>query len=164
MGGHHLAQVNVAIPLQPLESPLLAEFVAGLEPVNALADASPGFVWRLQDESGDATAIRAFEDERMLVNMSVWESLEALRGFVYGNEHRRFMVRRREWFEQLRPVLALWWLPAGSRPSLEDAKRRLEALQRNGPTPYAFTFRVSFPPPGAAAVEPRCDDRELCPS
>ena len=95
MAHFHLAQVNIALPLEPLESELLREFVEGLEPVNALADGSPGFVWRLQGESGDATSIRAFDDDRLIVNMSVWESLEALRAFVYTSGHVQYMRRRR---------------------------------------------------------------------
>src|SRR3954451_11123771 len=101
MASHHLSQVNIALPQEPLDSPALAEFVAALEPVNALADASPGFVWRLQTEEGDATGIRAFGDDRLIVNMSVWESLEALRVFVSSSRHKDVMRRRREWFEQM---------------------------------------------------------------
>jgi Domain of unknown function (DUF3291) len=162
---HHLAQVNVALPREPLESPLLAEFVAALEPLNAIADRSLGFVWRLQTEEGDATSIRVFEDERIIVNLSVWESLEALRAFVYGRPHREYMARRREWFEQMADAyLALWWVPAGHIPSVEEAKDRLRTLRRDGPGPEAFSFRVHFPPPGQAAAGPVLDERELCPS
>jgi heme-degrading monooxygenase HmoA len=109
----HIAQVNLALPREPLDSELLREFVEALEPVNALADASPGFVWRLQTEDGDATAIRAFDDDRLIVNMSVWDSIEALRAFVYSGAHVAVMRRRREWFERIESHLALWWLPAG---------------------------------------------------
>jgi len=160
----HIAQVNVALPQEPLDAPLMAEFMAGLEPVNAVADASPGFVWRLQTEDGDATSIRAFEDERMIVNMSVWESLEALRGFVYGPLHRTFMARRREWFESMEVFMALWWIPAGHEPTVAEAKQRLREIERSGPGPSAFTFRKSFPAPGAPTTEPVIDERELCPS
>ena len=99
--GHHLAQVNVALPLEPLDSPRLAAFVEALAPVNAVADASPGFVWRLQTDAGDATAIRAFGDDRLIVNMSVWESVEALRAFAYGDAHAAVLRRRRDWFARL---------------------------------------------------------------
>ena len=159
----HLAQVNIALPRKPLESPALAEFVAALEPINALADASTGFVWRLQTDEGDATGIRAFGDDRLIVNLSVWESLQALRAFVYSSGHRDVLRRRREWFERLgEAFVALWWVPAGTLPTVADAEARLERLREHGPTPYAFTFRESFPPAGAP--EPARDDRELCPA
>jgi hypothetical protein len=125
--------------------------VALLEPVNALADAAPGFVWRLQDESGDATSIKAFGDDRLIVNMSVWESIEALREFVYRSGHVDVMRRRREWFTGMGLHLALWWVPAGTLPTVEDAELRLATLEREGPTPYAFTFKRAFSPVG---VEP----------
>jgi heme-degrading monooxygenase HmoA len=158
----HLAQINIALPREPLESPLLAEFVAALEPVNALADRSPGFVWRLQTEEGDATAIRAFGDHRLIVNMSVWESLEALRAFVYSGEHVAVMRRRREWFERMAEAfLALWWVPVGHIPTVEEAEERLDHLQAHGPTPHAFTFRQSYAPLGGQGVQ---DPRDLCPA
>ena len=147
---HHLAQVNVAVLRAPLESSQLAGFVGLLQPLNALADRSPGFVWRLQTEAGDATAVRAFDDDRMLVNLSVWESLESLRDFVYASRHLDAMRRRREWFQRMAiPYLALWWLPAGTIPTVAEARRRLELLQRQGPGPDAFTFHDPSPPPGS---------------
>lgn len=117
--GWHLAQVNIATQRFPLESREMAGFVTALEPINALADTSPGFVWRLQTEDGDATALRVFEDDRILINMSVWESLEALRAYVYESRHLEFMRRRREWFDRMPAAyLALWWLPPErSQPS-----------------------------------------------
>ena len=139
--------------LAPIDSPQLAGFVAGLEPVNALADASPGFVWRLQTDDGDATAIRPYEDERVMVNMSVWESLDTLKAFVHGDEHRAYLRRRREWFERMdEAIVALWWVPAGHVPTVAEAKDRLALLDRVGPSPAAFTFRTAFPAPEAAAV------------
>jgi hypothetical protein len=147
VAGHHLAQVNIAIPLAPLESEQLAEFVANLEPVNARADLAPGFVWRLQDESGDATSFRVFDDAT-LVNMSVWESVQALRAFVYTDpEHLAVLRRRKEWFGSMQVYLALWWIPAGTIPSLQDAEERLRLLEQEGPGPRAFTFRAPFAPP-----------------
>jgi heme-degrading monooxygenase HmoA len=152
----HLAEVNIAIPVEPLDSARLAEFMHQLDPVNAVADASPGFVWRMQDDSGNNTDIRGFGDERVVVNMSVWESLDALRAFVYSSRaHRDVLRRRREWFERLSFYLALWWVPAGHRPTVDKAEKRLTRLERLGPTPEAFTFRVSFPPPDAANPQ-RC--------
>lgn len=161
----HLAQVNIALPREPLDSPALAEFVANLEPVNALADAAPGFVWRLQDESGDATSIQAFDDERLIINMSVWESAETLWDFVYSDRHLEVMRRRREWFTRMAEVfVALWWVPAGTVPTTAEARERLEHLSEHGPTPYAFTFKQRHPAPEAGAAKPTRDDREPCPS
>lgn len=148
MAQHHIAQVNIARVRAPIDSPELAEFVAALEPINALADGTPGFVWRLQTEDGDATAIRPFDDDTILVNMSVWESVEALDAFVYRSDHRAYLRRRREWFERAEgPVNALWWIDAGHIPTVTEAKARLEVLDRRGPTPEAFTFRSWFPAP-----------------
>lgn len=150
---HHLAQVNVARLRAPLDAPELADFVAALDPVNALADAAPGFVWRLQTDEGDATSIRAFDDDMIIVNMSVWESLEALRDFVYRSDHRTFLARRREWFDRMdAPMVALWWVPAGHRPTVSEAKERLDALDRLGATPEVFSFRRSFPAPPVSAA------------
>lgn len=151
VSGFHLAQVNIGRLLAPIDDPLIADFVAQLDAVNALADASPGFVWRLKDDSGNATAIPAFDDPRMIINMSVWESLEALRDYVYRSDHTKVLTRRRDWFEKLdRPHMALWWVPAGTLPTVEEAKRRLEILAERGPTPDAFTFRDRFPAPAPA--------------
>jgi hypothetical protein len=150
---HHLAQVNIARLLAPLESDQLKGFVDALDPVNALADKAPGFVWRLQTEEGDATALRPFgHDDMLLINMSVWESVETLREFVYKADHRDIMVQRRQWFEHMKDTyLALWWVPAGHEPTVEEAKERLSLLAENGPTPEAFTFRTPFPPPDGSS-------------
>ncbi len=143
---HQLVQANVARLLAPLDSPQLADFVAALEPINELADRSPGFVWRLQTEDGDATSIRAFDDDMLIVNMSVWESAEALADFTYRSGHLAVMRRRREWFEAMAEAhLVLWWVPAGHIPDVDEAKQRLDLLRRTGPSPAAFTFRVMFP-------------------
>jgi hypothetical protein len=151
MAAHHLAQVNVATLRAPLDGPELAGFVAQLEPLNALADQSPGFVWRLQTEDGDATAIRPFDDDRVMVNLSVWASLEALRSFVYATGHLDVMRHRRAWFHRMPdPYLALWWLPAGTIPTVAEARERLELLAAKGPTTDAFTFRAPFPEPADA--------------
>jgi hypothetical protein len=152
MAAHQLAQVNVATLRAPLDGPELAGFVAQLEPINALADAAPGFVWRLQTEDGDATAIRLYDDERIMVNLSVWASLAALRDFVYASRHLGVMRHRRAWFSRMAdPYLALWWVPAGTIPTVAEARRRLELLARAGPTADAFTFRAPFPEPAGAA-------------
>jgi hypothetical protein len=150
--GWQLAQLNIAMPLEPLDAPRLADFVAELEPVNALADAAPGFVWRLQTEDGDATSIRGFGDDRILVNLSVWESVHALAGFVFGDEHIEVMRRRRQWFEPMREAYTvLWWVPAGHRPTVPEAQERLSLLRTQGPGPQAFTFRTAFPAPEPVA-------------
>ena len=150
--GHHLAQVNIGRLRAPIDDPLIADFVARLDEINALADASPGFVWRLQDDNGNATAIPAFDDPQMIINMSVWESLEALRAYTYRSDHTRVLTRRRDWFEKLDlPHLALWWIPAGTLPTVAEAKERLALLAARGPTADAFTFRDRFPAPAAAA-------------
>ena len=144
----HIAQINIARMRAPLEDPLMAGFVDQLADVNALADESPGFVWRLADESGGAaTDIRVFDDDRFLVNMSVWESIEALREFSYRGRHAGVMRDRGQWFEPGASRLVLWWVAAGTVPSVEDAKGKLELLEADGPTPDAFTFREPFPPP-----------------
>ena len=129
-----------------IDAPELAEFVARLEDVNALADDSPGFVWRLQTEDGDATAIDYFGPE-YLVNMSVWSDVESLHDYVYRTVHNEVMARRKEWFERMLEVYAvLWWIPAGTIPTVADADQRLQSLRRNGPTAGAFTFKLMFPP------------------
>jgi hypothetical protein len=152
MASYHLAQLNIGRLRAPLDSADLAPFVEALEPVNRLADAAPGFVWRLETEDGNATSIHAFDDDMLLINMSVWESIDALAEFVYRTPHRDILRRRAQFFE--RPVeafLVLWWIPAGTVPTIDDAKNRLESLRRDGPTAAAFTFRSPFPPPDGSA-------------
>lgn len=133
---------------------MLAGFMAELEPVNALADAAPGFIWRLQTEEGDATSLRPFPDDQMIVNMSVWESIEALWEFVYGSGHLEVMRRRREWFGRMENHQTLWWIPAGHEPTVEEAKQKLELLAARGPTAGAFTFKRRFPPTQFAGIAP----------
>lgn len=138
----HLAQVNVGRLRHPIDHPATADFVAGLAAVNALADASPGFVWRLQTEEGDATALRVFPDPEMIVNLSVWTSVEALHDFVYRSAHTPFLRRRAEWFDRMEtPSVALWWVPVGHQPDVTDARLRLEFLEAHGASPYAFGLR-----------------------
>ena len=158
---HHLAQANIAHMRAPLEDPLMAGFVAQLDRINALADRSRGFVWRLQTDGGNATGIRAFDDERILFNMSVWESIEALHEYVYRSEHVAVFRDRRQWFEpQPAPTLVLWWIEAGDIPSIDEAKKRLALLGRHGPTPEAFTFKAWFP--AGTAAPGRRPDFETC--
>lgn len=164
VSGYELAQVNIALAREPLDAPLLADFVAALAPVNARADRAPGFVWRMATEDGDATAVRGFgDDPRLIINLSVWESLEALRDFVYGDPaHVAVLRRRREWFKRLDLHTVLWWVPVGHRPTVTEAEQRLEYLRGHGPTPRAFTFRAHFDGPDAVAE--RLDDRRLYPA
>jgi len=165
MSGHELAQLNIGIIRGPMDSPVMAEFAANLERINAVAEATPGFVWRLQTEEGDATAIRPFDNENMLVNMSVWKDIESLRRYVYHSAHVEVMRRRREWFEPMREAfLVLWWVPPGHRPSIAEAIARLERLRRHGPSPEAFTFRHSFPQPGEAWSAPQAPLGDECPA
>ena len=150
---HHLAEINIGRTVAPLDAPQMAGFVNGLEPINALADQSPGFVWRLQDEAGNATSIHIFDDDRIIINMSVWETPEALRDYVYQSAHLGFLRDRKQWFEAPdKPHLALWWIPAGHIPTPEEGKQRLDHLRRHGPTPEAFTFKRLFPAPSTATV------------
>ena len=131
-----------------MDSELMAGFVALLDPVNELADASPGFVWRLQTDEGNATSLRIFGDDEQLVNMSVWESADALWNFVYSGDHLAVMRRRREWFQGFGDIyMCLWWVPAGHIPDIPEAETRLTHLREQGPTPTAFTFKSAFPPP-----------------
>jgi hypothetical protein len=152
----HLAQLNVATILAPLDDERMRGFVEALEPINAIADASPGFVWRLKDDAGNATALRPFGAD-MIVNMSVWESAEALFDYVYRSGHKAYLARRKEWFSMPAEMhLVLWWIPAGTIPTIEEAKGRLDLLRANGPSPEAFTFKRRFPAPGAVpAASPR---------
>ena len=138
----------------PLESPVMAGFVARLDEINALADRSAGFVWRLQTEAGNATYLRPYDDDRILFNLSVWESIEALKAYVYRTAHAEMIRERRSWFEQFdRPFLALWWVPSGHIPSVDEAKQRLEHLEAHGPSQFAFTFKTPHDAPPVSRRE-----------
>jgi hypothetical protein len=153
-----LAQVNIGRLRAPLDDPMVQGFVDALDPINALADAEAGFRWRLQTEEGNATASQAYPDPLLIVNLSVWADLDSLAAFVDRSAHRDVMVRRRAWFDgSIETYLALWWVPAGHRPTVSEAQERLDHLRRHGPTPTAFTFRRHFPPPTADAG-PHGDD------
>lgn len=166
--GYQLAQVNISRLKAPLTDPLLADFMVALAPVNAVADAATGFVWRLQTEDGDATAIRAFEwdvrgSEGVIVNMSVWTGIPTLMDFVYGDAHRVVLRRRRRWFERVaEATTALWWVPEGHRPTTGEAELRVLHLRERGPTAHAFTVRELYPAPdGTGHVG--ADDDWQCP-
>jgi Domain of unknown function (DUF3291) len=150
----NLAQLNIGRLLAPIDDPRIAGFVEQLVPVNALAESSPGYVWRLQSDTGDATSIHAFDDELMIVNLTVWESIESLRTFTYTSRHVDVLRRRRAWFERLvQAHMVLWWIPAGTLPTLTEAIDRLDTLRRDGPTDIAFTFRAPFPAPDVVEIE-----------
>lgn len=155
---YHLAQINVGRFLAPVDDPRIADFVANLDRINALADGTPGFVWRLVGEGNNATDIQPRPDDPLFaINMSVWTSLDALAGFVYRSAHRDIMRRRRDWFEAMETYMALWWIPAGHIPTIDEALQRLAVLERLGPTAEAFTFRHPFPAPDATPVAPVLD-------
>ena len=165
MSNYELAQLNIGIIKGPMDSPVMADFANNLERINALAERSAGFVWRLKTEEGDATAIRPFENENMLVNMSVWRDVESLNAYVYSSDHVNIMRRRREWFERMSEVfLVLWWVRMGHRPSVDQAIAKLDLLRANGPTPEAFTFRHVFPPPDAPHTESPVGFSDECPA
>jgi hypothetical protein len=161
--GFHLAQLNIGRLRGPVDSPIVAEFMEALDPINALADASPGFVWRFQTEDGNATAERPYEDDTIIVNFSTWESIDALADYVYRTAHVEYLRRRREWFERFEDLyVVLWWVPTGHRPTVVEAIDRLDHLRTHGPSPHAFTFRHPFDP---ATAEPSPQDgRNTCPA
>ena len=149
----HLAQLNIARMVAPIDSPVMADFVANLDPINRLAENSNGFVWRLKDETNNATSIRIFDDDFLIVNMSVWESVDALYQYVYQSDHVEVFKRRKEWFEKMPEMhMVLWYIPVGSIPSIADAEERLSYLRRHGETPYAFSFRKKFTAAEAYAI------------
>ena len=156
MPAFHLAQVNVASLLAPIDSPQLHGFVSRLDEVNALADDAPGFVWRLTDaDSNNATAAPIYEDQKIIVNLSVWESIEALRAFTYSGAHLEVFKQRRDWFSHLKDAAtAMWWVPAGHVPDVPEARQRLDHLRTHGPSAFAFPFGAPFPAPAEAVAGP----------
>jgi len=165
-----LAQVNASRLLAPLESAQLAPFMAALDEVNAEGDAAPGFLWRLQTEDGNATAVQAFGwdvagSHGVIVNLTTWQSVEALAGFVFSGRHLEIMRQRRQWFHQAaEATTALWWVPGGHRPSTDEAEDRVRQLRRRGPSTDSFTFRNLFPAPGQTATDVHSGDDWLCPA
>ncbi|MEZ9534029.1 hypothetical protein BCT40_05820 [Vibrio lentus] len=140
-----LAQLNIALAKYALDAPEIKDFVDNLDLVNGIAESSGGFVWRLKDESGDATNIKAFDDPNMIVNMSVWDSVDSLKNFMFRTHHRDFMRRKNEWFHRLaEDTYVLWWVEDDHIPSLDEAVERLDHLREVGDTPYAFTFKTNF--------------------
>ncbi len=144
---HHLAQINIARLLAPVDDPLIAEFVAQIPAINALAEGSPGFVWRLQSDAGNAIDVSYDDDPLIIVNMSVWESVAALREFSYRSQHAGVFRERGKWFEKMEAAhMCLWWIPVGSVPTVPEGKARLEHFRKFGPTAMAFSFARVFEP------------------
>lgn len=140
-----LAQLNIALAKYPMDAPEISDFVDNLDLINGIAETSEGFVWRLKDESGDATSIQLFDDPNMIVNMSVWQSVDALKNFMFRTHHKDFLARKNEWFHRLpEDSYVLWWIEDGYIPSTEEALERLEHLRTHGDSPYAFTFKSNF--------------------
>ena len=148
MANYHIAQINIGRAKAPVEDPVMAGFMTRLDDLNALADRSPGFVWRLQTSEGNATYFRPYEhDDRILLNMSVWETIDDLRHYVYKTAHAEMLRHREEWFERFAGIyLALWWVPVGHIPGIDEAKKRLAHLDQYGPTQFAFTFKTMVQP------------------
>jgi hypothetical protein len=164
-GAVHLAQVNVARARGEMTDPVMAGFVARLEEINALAESSPGFVWRLQTEDGDATAVRPYQDTGILINLSVWADLASLGAYVYRSAHAEVMRQRREWFERFERVYAaLWWVPAGHRPAVAEAVERLAWLDDHGPSARSFTFAQPFDPSGRPIPRGEVPREDACPA
>jgi Domain of unknown function (DUF3291) len=152
---YHIAQVNIARMRGPLDDPVMAGFVARLAEINELADRSPGFVWRLQTDEGNATYLRPYDDDRILFNLSVWETIEQLKEYVYKTAHGAVLRQKREWFEKFDGMyMSMWWVEAGHIPTIAEAKQRLEYLQKHGETAHAFTFKRIFPATAGAEEFP----------
>jgi len=164
MSNYRLAHLNIAALKAPLDSPGLKDFVDNLDRINALAEGSAGFVWRLKGDGNDATSLRPLGDD-VIVNMSVWRDAEALNDYVYRSGHVEIMRRRREWFTRMaQAYMVLWWVPAGHEPTMAEAAARLELLRQQGPTPEAFTFAAAFPAPDASAESTRIPFNDTCPA
>ena len=152
--GYHIAQLNVGRAVAPLDDPLLADFMNWLDGINALAEDSPGFVWRLKGDNGNNTSLKVSDDPQFIVNLSVWASIDDLHAFTYRSEHKAVFARRYEWFERADgPNMVLWWVPAGSLPDAAEALERLRLLAEAGPTAHAFSFKQRFPPPGEVSPD-----------
>jgi len=145
---YYLAQINVADAVAEMDADEMSGFVSRLDEINALADQSAGFIWRLQSEEGDATSLRVFENPLMLVNVSVWESIDALKSYVYKSVHVELIHDRDAWFSKMGQAhMALWWIPEGHIPSMEEAREKLEHIREHGPGPEAFSFGRPFAHP-----------------
>ena len=152
---YYLAQINIALMKAPLDNPIMAEFADALDEINQVAEASAGFVWRLKTSSGNATDIRAYSDPKMLVNISVWQSVEQLKVYVYKSLHGDFFIRRRKWFEKYQSEhFAMWWIPSEHLPTVEEGLAKLEYLALHGDSPESFTFAKPYLPPNEKKETP----------
>jgi hypothetical protein len=159
MTGYHLAEINVGRLRAPVDHPMIADFVANLDRINALAESQPGFVWRLTGEGNNATDIQPKPDDPLFaINMSLWTDLDGLAAYVYRTAHREIMRRRREWFEVMETYMCLWWAPVGHTPTVAEGMARLATFERLGPTAEAFSFREPFPAPGELSATPILDE------
>lgn len=156
---YQLAQVNIAKFRLPQEHPANADFVNNLDRVNEIAESQPGFIWRFKGSGNDAMDIQAFEDPNIAINMSVWSDIKSLVNFVYRNkDHKEIMRRRKEWFDKIDFYMVLWWIEQDRRPTIEEAKIRLELLRQNGPSYSAFTFKQPYPAPSDEVIKPFEDE------
>ena len=153
----HLAEVNVGRLRAPIDHPMIKDFADHLGRINALDEGSPGFVSRLKGDGDNATDLAIGGDPLFIPNLSVWEDIPSLGAFVYRSGHVEIMRRRKEWFEPMETFMALWWVPVGHTPTVEEALEKLALLEAHGPTPAAFSFKTPFPPPTGEAVEPELD-------
>jgi len=152
---YHLAQVNIGKIIAPMDSPVMAGFADNLDRINSLAEKSDGFIWRLKDDSNNATSIKVFDDDFMLINMSVWKNIDSLYKYVYQSAHTDYLKRRKEWFEKMPEMyMALWYVPETHIPNCAEAIERLFYLRKNGDTAFAFGFKNKFSPEEAAAFSP----------
>lgn len=151
----YLAQVNIAKMIDEIDSPTMADFVNNLDRINALAESSPGFIWRLVEEENNATSITIFDDRFIIVNMSVWKTIDSLFKFTYSTDHVEIFKRKKEWFHKIKERhMALWYIDENTMPSPQQAKERLAYLQKHGETPHAFTFKSKFTAEDAANYIP----------
>jgi hypothetical protein len=165
MSNYQLAQLNIGEIRAPLDSPELKDFVDNLDGINALAESSPGFVWRLKGDGNDATSLRPYDSDKIIVNMSVWRDVASLRAFVYDSAHVAIMKRRREFFlRMVKAYMVLWWVPAGREPTVAEAVARLEHLRAHGPTAEAFTFAEAFSAPDALTAGAPFSFKDSCPA
>ena len=146
---YHIAEINVArMKGVNIDDPIMNEFVENLESVNNLAESSEGFVWRLKDENNDATSFNPYKDEQIIINVSVWESIESLENFVFKTFHSDFLRRRKEWFKSYGKIhTAMWWVPKGNYPTVQEAVDKLDYLQKNGSSEIVFDYKNKFPEP-----------------
>ena len=165
MSNYQLAQLNIGEIRAPLDSPELKDFVDNLDRINALAESSPGYVWRLKGDGNDATSLRPYDNEKIIVNMSVWRDVASLRAFVYDSAHVAIMKRRREFFmRMIKAYMVLWWVPAGHEPTVAEAVSKLEHLRAHGPTAEAFTFAEAFSAPDAVTAGAPFSFKDSCPA